>query len=291
MSDISKIEWTNATWNFLVGCEKISPGCSNCYAIKDVIRMAGNPNERVASANRGLACRQDNGILNWTGIVRMLPERLAKPFFWSTPTKVFVNSLSDLFHADVPVEFIRRALGVMAATPQHTYQILTKRAERLAALSLELDWPDNVWMGVSVESQAYAHRVDHLRRTGAKVKFLSVEPLLGPVELDLAGIDWVITGGESGPRARPFNPAWALLIRDQCRDAGAAFFHKQNGGRNKKTSGRELDGQVYGGMPSVIARPVPSARERRELARRLVPEHIEVSRTPLNVADESGSRS
>jgi protein gp37 len=286
MSNHSKIEWTNGTWNCVLGCEKISPGCAGCYAIKDVIRMAGNPNKRIAAANRGLAYRLDNGILNWTGVVRMLPERLAKPFEWSSPMKVFVNSLSDLFHEDVPLEFIQRAFRIMAATPWHTYQILTKRAERLEELSSSLIWPDSVWMGVSVESQPFAGRVDHLRRTGAKVKFLSVEPLLGPVQLDLNNIDWVITGGESGPRARPFDPAWAISVRDQCRAVGTAFFHKQNGGRNKKKTGRELDGHEYSEMPPVIEVTVPSARERRELARRLVPEATAAGRVSLPVMNE-----
>jgi protein gp37 len=272
MSDVSMIEWTDATLNILVGCDKVSPGCANCYACKEVVRMAGNPNPRVSAANRGLAYKQANGILNWTGVVRQLPDRLAGPFLWPRPKMVFVNSLSDTFHADVPREFIRRALSVMAATPWHTYQLLTKRAERLEELSPDLEWPDNVWMGVSVENQRYAHRVDHLRRSRAKVKFLSVEPLLGPVELDLSGIDWVITGGESGPRARPFDPAWALSVRDHCARTGAAFFHKQNGGRNKRAAGRLLDGRTYDAMPPIVSRSVPPARVRRALARVLVPE-------------------
>lgn len=272
MSDISAIEWTNATWNFLLGCDKVSPGCAGCYAVKDVLRMSGNPNRKVSDANRGLAYRQANGILNWTGVVRCLPERLAVPFGWPAPKKVFVNSLSDLFHADVPVEFIRRAFDVMRATPWHTYQALTKRAARLEDLSPHLEWPDNLWMGVSVESQGYAGRIDHLRRAGAKVKFLSVEPLLGPVTLDLAGIDLVITGGESGPRARPFDPLWALAVRDQCEAAGSLFFHKQNGGRNKKLTGRLLGGRTYDAMPAVAGAGVPPASVRRMLAARLVPE-------------------
>jgi protein gp37 len=272
MSDVSKIEWTNATWNFLLGCDKISPGCAGCYAVKDVLRMADNPNPKVANANKGLAYKQDNGVLNWTGVVRCLPERLANPFEWTEAKKVFVNSLSDLFHEDVPVEFIRRAFDVMRATPWHTYQALTKRAERLSELSPDLDWPENLWMGVSVESQPYAHRVDHLRRTGARVKWLSVEPLLGPVALDLSGIDWVVTGGESGPRARPFDPAWALAVKDQCAEHGALFFHKQNGGRNKKKTGRLLGERTYDEMPDVAAVPVPPKRERRRLAAALVPE-------------------
>ena len=159
----------------------------------------------------------------------------------------------------------------MAATPWHTYQVLPSGPSGSRSSRPRLDWPDNVWMGVSVESQPYACRVDHLRRTGATVKFLSVEPLLGPVELDLTGIDWVITGGESGPRARPFDPAWALAVRDQCVRAGVAFFHKQNGGRNKKATGRLLDGRTYDAMPPVPERPVPPAAS-KELARRLVPE-------------------
>lgn len=281
MSAQSMIEWTDATWNSLVGCDKVSPGCAGCYAIKDVIRMAGNPNPKVAAANRGLAYRQTNGILNWTGVVRTLPERLAVPFAWTQPKRVFVNSLSDLFHKDVPVGFIRRVFAVMAATPHHTYQVLTKRADRLLAVSGDLDWPANVWMGVSVESQPYAGRADALRRTGAAVKFLSVEPLLGPVSLDLTGIDWVITGGESGPRARPFDPAWALAVRDQCRAAGMAFFHKQNGGRNKKAAGRLLDGREYGEMPPVRPAAVPPAKVRRATARRLVPEAFVVGRIAL----------
>jgi protein gp37 len=231
--------------------------------------MAGNPNAKVADANKGLTRRQTNGILNWTGAVRVLPERLAEPFTWPAAKKVFVNSLSDLFHADVPLAFIQRVLSVMAATPWHTYQVLTKRAERLEELAPSLTWPANVWMGVSVESQPYAARADHLRRTGARVKFLSVEPLLGPVTLDLTGLDWVITGGESGPRARAFDPAWALFVRDQCAAAGVKFFHKQNGGRNKKETGRLLDGRTYDEIPDTASVPVPSARERRTLAARL----------------------
>jgi len=278
MSDTSNIEWTSSTWNFLLGCEKCSPGCAGCYAIKDVIRMAGNPNPKVSHANEGLAYRQNNGILNWTGIVRSLPERLSIPFGWTTQKKVFVNSLSDLFHKDVPVEFIQKSFDVMRFTPWHTYQGLTKRAERLEELSPYLEWPKNLWMGVSVESQAYAYRVDHLRRTHAKTKFLSVEPLLGPVKLDLSGIDWVITGGESGPRARPFDPAWALSVRDQCLEAGVKFFHKQNGSfligderKNKKANGRLLAGDTFSEMPETPWMPVPSKPDRMKLLSKVLP--------------------
>jgi protein gp37 len=274
MSAVSSIEWTDRTWNFIVGCDKVSPGCAYCYAVKDVIRMAGNPNEKVAAANRGLAYRQDNGILNWTGRVRLLPERLSLPFGWTNPSKVFVNSLSDLFHKDVPLAFIQQAMAVMRATPWHTYQVLTKRAARLAELSPHLEWPENVWMGVSVESQPYAFRVDHLRQTNARVKFLSVEPLLGPLTLDFTGIDWVITGGESGPRARPFDPAWALALRDQCLAQGVKFFHKQNGGRNKRLTGRELDGSTYDEMPPTVPHSTPPACERRRIALDVLPAEL-----------------
>lgn len=295
MSDVSTIEWTNATWNFLLGCQKVSPGCANCYAVKDVIRMAGNPNHKVSEANRGLAYRQENGQLNWTGVVRCLPDRLAKPFEWAAPKKVFVNSLSDLFFDTVPLEFIRRAFAVMRATPWHTFQALTKRHQRLLELSPQLDWPDNLWMGVSVENQQNATRASFLRRTGARVKFLSVEPLLGPVDLDLSGIDWVITGGESGPRARPFDPAWALAVRDQCRAAGVRFFFKQHGShlvndkrRNKKANGRLLDGVEYSEMPDTPGVAVPSKAERRRLAAQLVPEAEAFPVVQLGVAKRGG---
>lgn len=306
MSEASKIEWTDGTWNFILGCKKCSSGCLGCYAVKDVLRMASNPNPKIANPNRVLAYRQRNGILNWTAVVRRLPERLAVPFDWATPKKVFVNSLSDLFFEDdpgsdpdytVPLDFIRRAFDVMRATPWHTYQALTKRAERLAKLSPELDWPDNLWMGVSVENQKNASRIPHLRGYGAKVKFLSVEPLLGPVELDLGGIDWVITGGESGPHARRFDPTWALAVRDQCRRDGALFFHKQNGSfpvgskkrQGKKATGRLLDGRTYDDMPAVKTVPVPQRKERMALAARLVPEAGDGGRFPLDLVGGDGS--
>jgi len=293
MSDASKIEWTNATLNCLVGCKKISPGCANCYACKEVIRMAGNPNVKVSAANKGLAHRQPNGLLNWTGQVNILPERLAAVFDWSGPKKVFVNSLSDMFHESVSEAFIRRALDVMREAPWHTFQILTKRAERLRDLGPRLDWPDNVWIGVSVESNDYVWRVDCLRSTAARVKFLSVEPLPGPVpDLEVSGLDWGITGGESGRESRPFDPAWAVAVRDKCAAAGVRFFHKQNGSflvgdrrRNKKANGRLLDGREYNEMPAVVPVAVPSASERRARAYRLVPEARTDPRTALVVSD------
>jgi protein gp37 len=270
MSDHSKIEWTNASWNPTAGCTRCSSGCANCYAIGYAHRMASNPNAKVSAVSTGLTRKRRTG-LDWTGTVRCLPGRLADPFKWAKPRLVFVNSMSDPFHEDVPLSFLRPVFDVMGVASWHTYQILTKRAERLEALSASLPWPDNVWMGVSVENQENAWRVDHLRRTGARVKFLSVEPLLGPVTLDLPGIDWVITGGESGPRARPFDPAWAAAVREQCRAAGVRFFHKQNGGKNKKKSGRLLDGRTYDEMPAARAEAVPSWRERTRLAGRFTP--------------------
>jgi len=232
--------------------------------------MASNPNLKVSSVYSGLAFPQDNGHLNWTGLVRCVPERLVVPFRCSRPRKIFVCNQSALFHPDVPYEFILRAFEMMQEAAWHTFQILTKRAERLADLAGrgKLPWPPNVWAGVSVENQEFAWRVDCLRRVPAAVRFLSVEPMLGPVELNLAGIHKVITGGESGPHARPFDPAWALAVRDQCRVAGVCFFHKQNGGRNKKAAGRLLDGRTYDETPADPPRPVPSPAVRRRLATR-----------------------
>ena len=277
----TKIEWTNVTWNPVLGCSKTSPGCANCYATRTVYRMSHSPNEKIAAANAGLTYRQENGIPNWTGVVRVLPQRLGSPFDLTHQSTIFVNSLSDLFHEDVPVEFIQRVFGVMRATPWHVFQILTKRAERLEALSPEIDWPENVWQGVSVENQAYTFRVDHLRRTGAKTKFLSIEPQLGHIELDLTGIDWVITGGESGPNAREFDPAWAASVRDQSIAAGVKFFHKQHGvnvvgseHKNKKLNGRLLDGHEYNEMPPIPAVAVPSKKERMALKAELAPESL-----------------
>jgi len=177
---------------------------------------------------------------------------LIKPMRWKSPRIVFVNSMSDLFHEDVPVDFIRRTFKVMQDTPRHTFQVLTKRAKRLAEIAPELTWPANVWMGVSVESERYISRIDKLRTVPAKVRFLSVEPLLGPIhDLPLEGISWVIVGGESGPRARPMNADWVREIRDQCVDRGVPFFFKQWGGRNKKAAGRALDGEEWNEMPEV----------------------------------------
>lgn len=230
----SKIEWTDATWNPVTGCNKVSPGCKHCYAERMSKRLKAT----------GMA-KYRNGFE-----VTLHPDTLEIPLGWRKPRSIFVNSMSDLFHVDVPESFIRDVFDVMERAHWHRYQVLTKRAERVAELSDALPWPSQVWMGVSVESQDYVHRIDLLRETDAKVKFLSLEPLLGPLQqLDLDGIDWVITGGESGPGARPLHPEWVRDIRDQCIDAGVAFHFKQWGGVFKKRHGRELDGRTWDEMP------------------------------------------
>jgi protein gp37 len=230
----SSIEWTEMTWNPLTGCTKISPGCLNCYAERMSLRLRAMGNANYAN-----------------GFDLTLHERmLSVPLTWKKPRFVFVNSMSDLFHAEVPNEYIQRVFAVMCEASWHTFQTLTKRSERLLELSPRIDWPANVWMGVSVESRDYAHRIDHLRETGAKTKFLSVEPLLGAIpDLNLTGIDWVIVGGESGPGARPMKPVWVREIRDQCVAAGVKFFFKQWGGVNKSRTGRELDGRTWDERP------------------------------------------
>jgi protein gp37 len=245
MATNSSIEWTEATWNPVVGCSVISPGCTNCYAMRLARRLEAMGQPKYAGTTR-----LSGGRAKWNGIVRIDEECLKLPAGWKTGRMIFVNSMSDLFHDDVPLGFIRRVFAAMLGTPQHTYQILTKRAERLAELSSKLEWPPNVWMGVSVESQDYLWRVDHLRSTSAKIKFLSLEPLLGPLErLILDDIDWVIVGGESGPNARPMEPRWVQSIRDQCLKARVAFYFKQWGGPNKKKTGRTLDGLTWDEFP------------------------------------------
>ena len=230
----SQIEWTGSTWNPVTGCTKISSGCAHCYAERMTRRLKamGQPNYR-------------NGFR-----VTVHEHALEVPLAWRKPQIVFVNSMSDLFHEDVPLDFIRRVFDVMRQADWHLFQVLTKRSRRLADLSPLLPWPDNVWMGVTVESAEYVHRIDDLRLVSAATRFLSLEPLLGPLpELDLAGIDWVIVGGESGPGARPMAEDWAMDLRDQCGQAGVPFFFKQWGGKNKKKAGRILDGQTWDEMP------------------------------------------
>ena len=245
MADTS-IEWTDKTWNPTTGCDQISSGCDNCYALTMARRLKamgqakyqtdGDP--RTSGPGFGLAVHE--GSLN-------------DPFTWRTPQKVFVNSMSDLFHARVPLDFVRRVFEVIEATPQHTYQVLTKRASRLPKVADKLPWPRNLWMGVSVEDATELHRVDDLRKVDAEVKFLSCEPLIGSLgDLDLAGIHWVIVGGESGPRVRPMHPDWARSLRDQCVQAGVPFFFKQWGSwapTGWHGIGRALPGSILVGDP------------------------------------------
>ncbi len=230
----SKIEWTDATWNPVTGCNKVSPGCKFCYAERLSKRLKAT----------GMA-KYRNGFA-----VTLHSDTLEIPLRWRKPRSIFVNSMSDLFHDEVPDDFIAAVFDVMARAHWHRYQVLTKRPERVVRLNSRLPWPAQVWQGVSVENADYAHRIDALRETGAAVKFLSLEPLLGPLpNLDLSGIDWVIVGGESGPGARPMQPEWARDIRDQCVDAGVPFYFKQWGGVFKKRNGRELDGRTWDEMP------------------------------------------
>lgn len=234
MATKSSIEWTEMTWNPVTGCTKISSGCKHCYA------------ERMAKRLKAMAVKSYANQFKLT----LQPQMLEQPLRWRTPRTVFVNSMSDLFHIDVPVDFIQQVFDVMRRAHWHTFQVLTKRSERLLELNNQIDWPENVWMGVSVETEKYKFRIDHLRKTRTKTKFLSLEPLLGPLEkLNLKKIDWVIVGGESGPGARPMQQAWVEEIRDQCSDADVAFFFKQWGGTNKKRTGRELEGRTWDDMP------------------------------------------
>lgn len=240
MAAQSAIEWTESTWNPVTGCNKISPGCKNCYAERMAIRL-----QAMGQANYA------------NGFDLTLQERaLELPLRWKKPQVIFVNSMSDLFHEDIPIDFVLRVFEVMLRAHHHQFQVLTKRSQHLLELDPILPWPSNIWMGVSVENQDYTFRIDHLRQTNAKVKFLSLEPLLGPLSnLDLTDIDWVIVGGESGPRARPMDPAWVTDIRDQCQEAGVPFFFKQWGGTRKKKTGRELEGRTWDEMP-VIYNPI-----------------------------------
>jgi protein gp37 len=233
----SAIEWVTATWNPLTGCTKISPGCTHCYAerLSHRLMLMGQPNYR-------------NDFK-----LTLHEHMLEQPLRWKKPQRIFVNSMSDLFHKDVPFEFIAKVFSIMERCTWHQFQILTKRAERLEEVSPLLPWPDNVWQGVSVENADYAFRIDHLRRTVAKTKFLSIEPLLGPLpNLDLTGIDWAIVGGESGPGARPMPKEWVEQILVQCRRADVPMFFKQWGGVNKKKAGRRLNGRTYDDLPNPL---------------------------------------
>lgn len=234
MATNSHIEWTDATWNPVTGCTKISPGCKHCYAerLSKRLKAMGQANYR-------------NGFK-----LTLQPQMLELPLRWKSPKRIFVNSMSDLFHESVPTDYIKRVFDVMGRADWHQYQVLTKRSDRVLELSKELEWAPQIWMGVSVENEEYTNRIDDLRRSAANVKFLSLEPLLGPLrKLNLKGINWVIVGGESGPGARPVNPEWVTEIRDQCVRAGVPFFFKQWGGVQKKKTGRTLEGRTWDEMP------------------------------------------
>jgi len=242
MSDHSGIEWTDATWNPVTGCTKISPGCKNCYAERLARRLKamGNPRYR-------------HGF-----IVTLHPDLLDLPLRWRAPRRIFVNSMSDLFHEAVPDAYIARVFAVMRLAHWHIFQILTKRSERLARLGAALEWPANVWAGVSVESARYTKRIRDLQQVAAAVRFLSIEPLLGPIhQIPLEGIHWVIVGGESGGGRRRMDPEWAREIRNHCVAAGVPFFFKQWGGRTPKANGRELDGRQWDQLPIAVADETP----------------------------------
>ena len=235
MADRSAIEWTEATWNPVTGCSKVSPGCAHCYAETFAERWRGIP---------GHAYEQGFDFRLW-------PARLEQPLRWRRSRMIFVNSMSDFFHEDMPEDFLRAVFDVMVSAEHHTFQVLTKRHERLAALAPSLPWPANIWMGVSIENRRFVKRADYLRLVPAAVRFISAEPLLGPLEgLDLSGIDWLIAGGESGPRHRPVRTQWLQALRDRCEAEEVAYFFKQWGGLRSKTGGRLLDGRTWDQMPT-----------------------------------------
>lgn len=236
MADRSAIEWTEATWNPVTGCSKVSPGCAHCYAETFAERWRGVP---------GHPYEQGFDLKLW-------PERLDQPLRWKRPRTIFVNSMSDLFHEEIPDEFVEDVFRVMGEADWHVFQILTKRHQRLLDLGRNLDWPPNVWMGVSIENRRFVHRADYLREVPAAIRFISAEPLLGPLEgLELGGIDWLIAGGESGPGHRPVREEWLCDLRDRCLESDIAFFFKQWGGTRSKTGGRLLEGRTWDEMPVV----------------------------------------
>jgi len=237
MALTSTIEWTESTWNPVTGCTKISPGCKNCYAERMALRL-----QAMSSPN------YINGFKP-----TMHYHQLSLPIHWKKPQMIFVNSMSDLFHEKVTDDFIIRIFDIMNMAYWHNYQILTKRPERMLEMSPRLNWTDNIWMGVTVETSDYMHRIDHLRQINARIKFISFEPLLGAINnINLKGIDWIIVGGESGPGARPIYSDWVIQIRDQCKNSGIPFFFKQWGGLNKKKAGRELEGCIWDEMPLLV---------------------------------------
>jgi protein gp37 len=247
MATRTGIEWTEATWNPTTGCDRISAGCDNCYALALARRLKA----------MGQAKYQRDGDPRTSGPgfgLTVHADALRLPYSWGSPRVVFVNSMSDLFHARVPLDFVRQVFAVIADTPQHTYQVLTKRSARLRKVAGQLDWPANLWMGVSVENSSVLSRADDLRAVPAAVRFLSCEPLLGPLDnLGLDSIGWVIAGGESGPAYRPLDPSWVTGIRDRCERAEVPFFFKQWGGRTPKEGGRELEGRRWDQMPALTA--------------------------------------
>jgi protein gp37 len=259
MSDRSAIEWTDATWNPVRGCNKVSPGCKHCYAETFAERFRGVPGHPFAQGFD----------------LRLVPTALDLPRRWRSGRLVFVNSMSDLFHEEIPLAYIRRVFAVMRESPQHRFQVLTKRAERLEELSSELTFAPNIWIGVSVENADYTWRIDHLRRVPAAVRFLSIEPLLGPIsKLALDGVHWVIAGGESGRGARPMEPDWVRAIRDECVRGRVPFFFKQWGGVMKGKAGRTLDGRTWDEMPdgeAVTASPPARTRGREPRTRVQLP--------------------
>ncbi|MBS1889322.1 MAG: phage Gp37/Gp68 family protein [Actinobacteria bacterium] len=236
MADRSAIEWTEATWNPVTGCDQVSPGCAHCYAKTFAERWRGVPGHPY-----------EQGF-----DLRMWPQRLGQPLKWKRPRTIFVNSMSDLFHERIPASFIAEVFDVMVEADQHVFQVLTKRPHRVLELASELPWPSNVWMGVSIENRRFVHRADLLREVPAAVRFISAEPLLGPLEgLDLEAIDWLIAGGESGPGHRRIDEGWVIELRDRCLDDEVAFFFKQWGGARPKSGGRELQGQTWDQVPRV----------------------------------------
>jgi protein gp37 len=257
MAQLSAIEWTEATWNPIAGCTMVSPGCTNCYAMRLAARLQAMGHEKYQGTTR-----RSGGRHVWTGKVAYDAGALQIPINWRKPMRIFVNSMSDLFQEAVPLEFILRVFQTMCEVQHHTYQILTKRPERILELQSRLPLCEHIWLGTSVENADYKSRIDILRQVQTPIRFLSLEPLVGPLgRLDLRGIHWVIVGGESGPGARPIDKAWVRDIRRQCRDQDVAFFFKQWGGRNKKKSGRKLDGRTYDEYPAAAMACQPEAAD------------------------------
>lgn len=246
MAHRSNIEWTETTWNPVTGCTRVSAGCDHCYAATLTKRLAA------------MGQKKYEGLLNsrkkhFNGVIKLHSNFLQQPLNWKKPKTIFVNSMSDLFHKAVPLNFIQEVFSVMRQAYWHQFQILTKRSERLEELNSLIDWPKNVWQGTSVENDTVIYRIDNLRRTSAFIKFLSLEPLIGPLpSLNLSGIDWVIVGGESGPGARSMEKEWVTDIRDQCRSQNIPFFFKQWGGTNKKLNGRRLENRTWDEMPLAV---------------------------------------